>query len=272
MTRVLGIASGKGGVGKTTVTVNLALALSKFGKKVIAVDCNLSTPHLTYFLGAYKYTTTINDVLQGRADITNALYHHNDVMFVPASLAMEDLIAIDIIDIKYHIDKLVNPDMIDFILLDSAPGLGREAIGVFNACNEILYVTTPHYPNIRDVVRCADVAREFGKKQVGVVLNMTNGNHEFSAKDVETIVRLPVVGNVPFDKNVIHGLASRKPVVKFRPYCDASVGFMKLAARLSGEEYFEPRTRKLLGVYDRLRAAFFPSRFRLSDLNEESLH
>jgi septum site-determining protein MinD len=105
LTRVIGIVSGKGGVGKTTLTVNLGVALSKLGKKVIVVDCNLSTPHLSYYLGAYKYTTTLNDALLGRTDIKNALYHHNNVMFVPASLAMEDLISLDIIKLKKHVES-----------------------------------------------------------------------------------------------------------------------------------------------------------------------
>ena len=51
MTRIIGISSGKGGVGKTTVTANLALALKKMGKRVLMIDCNLSTPHLSYYLG-----------------------------------------------------------------------------------------------------------------------------------------------------------------------------------------------------------------------------
>jgi MinD-like ATPase involved in chromosome partitioning or flagellar assembly len=71
---------------------------------------------------------------------------------------------------------------------------------------------------------------------------------------------------------VIHSLVSRKPVVKFRPHCDASVGFMKLAAALSGEEYDEPKSRKFLGVYDKLRATIFPNKTRLSELVEESFH
>jgi len=269
LTRVIGIVSGKGGVGKTTLTVNLGVALSKLGKKVIVVDCNLSTPHLSYYLGAYKYTTTLNDALLGRTDIKNALYHHNNVMFVPASLAMEDLVSLDIIKLKKHIDKLVNEDMIDFILLDSAPGLGREAVSVLNSANEILYVTTPSYPHIRDVVRCADVVKEFKKHQLGIVLNMTDSRYDLPTKDIEAVTRLPVLGKIPYDKSVMHSLHARKPVVKHRPYSAASINFMKIAAALVKEEYTPPKSRRFYAMYDKLRAAILPHKSKMTDFVEE---
>jgi len=270
LARVIGIVSGKGGVGKTTVTVNLAIALSKFGKRVIAVDCNLSTPHLAYYLGAYKYTTTFNDALLGKANITSALYHHNSVMFVPASLSLEDLISIDVVEIKDHVKKLVNNDMIDFILLDSAPGLGREAVATMDASDEIMYVTTPIYPMVRDVVKCADVAREFGKKNLGIALNMTgNGRHELALKDVQGITKIPVIGQIPFDKNIVNGLAVRKPVMKYKSSSAASVQFMKMAGLMVGEEYKPSKARIFSQVFEGVRSYVVPERIKTSDLVEE---
>jgi septum site-determining protein MinD len=270
LARVIGIVSGKGGVGKTTVTVNLAIALSKFGKRVIAVDCNLSTPHLAYYLGAYKYTTTFNDALLEKADITSALYHHNSVMFVPASLALEDLITIDVVEIKNHVKKLNNNDMIDFILLDSAPGLGREAVATMDASEEIIYVTAPIYPMVRDVVKCANVAKEFGKINLGVVLNMSgNGRHELSLKDVQSITKIPVIGEIPFDKNIVNGLSVRKPVMKYKPNSVASTQFMRLASLLAGEEYKPSKARLVSQFFEGLKSFVVPERIKVSDLVEE---
>ena len=270
LARVIGIVSGKGGVGKTTVTVNLAIALSKFGKRVIAVDCNLSTPHLAYYLGAYKYTTTFNDVLLGKASMTSALYHHNSVMFVPASLALQDLISIDVVEMKDHIKKLNNNDMIDFILLDSAPGLGRESISTLDASDEMIYVANPIYPTVRDVVKCIDVAREFGKKNLGIVLNMTgNGRHELGPKEVQSIARIPVIGQIPFDRNIVNGLSVRKPVMKYKPSSKSSIGFMKLAGMLVGENYKPSKARAVANILEGIRSFVVPERIKTSDMVEE---
>jgi len=270
MTRVIGISSGKGGVGKTTVAANLAIALSNFGRKVIAVDCNVSTPHLTYYLGAYKYDTTINDVLRGKAEITNALYQHNGVMFVPASLELKDLISIDVAKIKKHVAKLATFDMIDFIFLDSAPGLGREAVSILDASDEIVFVTTPSYPNIRDVVRCIDVVNELGRKPVNIVLNMAGaGRYELNTKDIEAIIKMPVIGSIPYDKNILNGLALRKPIIKYKPNSVASVEFMRLAAALVGEHYEPSASVKLSQFFDRFKGVFMPEKVSVSDFVDE---
>ena len=269
LARVIGIVSGKGGVGKTTVTVNLAIALSKFGKRVIAVDCNLSAPHLAYYLGAYKYTTTFNDALLDKANITSALYHHNGTMFVPASTALEDLISIDVVEIKDHVKKLNNNDVIDFILLDSAPGFGREAVAALDASDEMLYVANPVYPMIRDVMKCMDVARGFGKKDLGIVLNMVgNARHELSLKDVQSITKIPVIGEIPFDRSIVNGLSVRKPVIKYKPHSKSSVQFMRLASLLAGEKYKPSKTRVVHQILEGVKSVF-PQRIKVSDLVEE---
>jgi len=61
-TRVIGVISGKGGVGKTTFSANLGIALSTFGEKTLIVDCNVTTPHLRYYLGVKDFSTTLNNV------------------------------------------------------------------------------------------------------------------------------------------------------------------------------------------------------------------
>ena len=135
LTRVIGICSGKGGVGKTTVATNISLALKNLGKKVLLIDCNLSTPHLAYYLGATEYKYTLNDALSGKVDIISTVTPHYGIKFIPASLDMKDLIAIDPMSFKKHLKKIAAPKTFDFIILDAAPGLGREAITVLDAAD-----------------------------------------------------------------------------------------------------------------------------------------
>lgn len=255
MVQVIGISSGKGGVGKTTVSVNLGIALSHFGKKVIIVDCNFSTPHLSHYLGADGFDKTINDVLRDGTDITEALYHFNGVMFVPASNKVEDLVGIDISRLKKNIKKLSNPEMIDFVLLDSAPGLGREAVSVLDISENILFVTSPLQPSVEDVRRCVEVVKEMGRKDMSVVLNMkTRKRSEFNERDVEKMTRIPVIGKIEYDQNVINSLIAKKPVILHKPHSPASVGFMELAANILDVNYKPSPMKKVFHLFDNIRS------------------
>lgn len=246
MARIIGVASGKGGVGKTTVSINLALALRDFGKKVLLVDCNLSTPHMAYYLGASNYKHTLNDVLRGKVDINAAAQLKDGIRYIPASLDLKDLSGVEVTDIKKHLKKL-DKDKYDFVILDSAPGLGREALSVLDACEEVVLVTTPFVPMVNDVIRSSEVLRRLrGAKNVSVVMNMiTDGLHEIFSDSVTNFTGFPVVGEICYDQNVVQGLAAKSPIVNYKPNSTASVNFRSLAAHLSGAKYDVPKMHKM---------------------------
>src|SRR3990167_1644228 len=96
MTKVITITSGKGGVGKTTTAINLAAAINSFGKEVIVVDANLTTPNVGLHLGAPIVPVSLNHVLSGKADITDAIYEHESgTKIVPSSLSVKELRNLD---------------------------------------------------------------------------------------------------------------------------------------------------------------------------------
>ena len=106
--RKIGIISGKGGVGKTTVVANLGAVLAKkFKKDVAIVDCNLTTSHLSLSLGMYYCPITLNHVLRGETKIKNALYNHPSGMkVVPASIRLGELVGVDSSKLRNVIRKL----------------------------------------------------------------------------------------------------------------------------------------------------------------------
>ncbi len=239
MTRVIGIISGKGGVGKTTVVANLGSVLAqKFKKDVIIIDCNVTTSHLGLYLGMYYTPVTLNQVLAGEAEIEDAIYeyHISGLRVIPASLSFSDLKGVDIARLRDSLKKLFGKA--DIILLDAAPGLGREALAAVRACDEVIFVNTPFVPSTMDIMKCHQVANEIGVKPLGVVLNMVGKEkYELTPKEVEELIELPVISTIPMDKNVLRSLALKMPVVLFSPNSPSSREFVKLAAKILGEEY-----------------------------------
>ncbi len=251
LTRVIGVVSGKGGVGKTTLVANLGSVLSyKFKKSVVIVDCNITTSHLGLYLGMYYTPVTLNKVLLGEEEMGSAMYDHfTGMKVVPASLALKDLQGVDIFNLKDTIKNLFGKT--DIVILDSAPGLGREAVSVLRACDEVLLITTPYVPSVMDIIKLNEVINDLGIKPLGVVLNMkSKEKYELKSGEVEGLVELPVISSIPLDKNVQRSLALKTPVVTFMPNSPASKQITSLAARLIGENYEPP------GLLSRVKSFF----------------
>jgi septum site-determining protein MinD len=235
-TRTIGVISGKGGVGKTTLVANMGASLaSKFKKQVTVVDCNLTASHLSILLGMQYHPITINHVLRKEKHISESIYDHPSGMkIIPASLHLEDLIKSDMSNIGSHIRKLDGKT--EIILLDSAPGLGREAAATIKASEEVIFVTRPDILSISDIIRGKQFIDMTKKEQLGIVINMaTGGSHELTKKEVELMTGLPVIATIPYDTNVQRSLALKTPIVLHKPNSNASREMRKLSAFLLGE-------------------------------------
>ena len=233
MPKIIAIANQKGGVGKTTLTINLGTALAtRFNKRVIIIDGNVTTSHIGLYLGMYYSPVTLNQVLRGEAKIENAIYdHYSGVKIIPASLSLKELEKVDITKLETSVRKLFGAT--DFILIDTAPGLGKETISALKASEEVIFVTTPFIPPVMDIIRTNLIAKELDLKVLGIVLNMVRGEkYELKAEEVEQLTEVPVISSIPLDKNVLKSLASKMPVVVYNPKCKASKEIFKLAAKV----------------------------------------
>jgi septum site-determining protein MinD len=241
MTRIIAVASGKGGVGKTTFVSNLAAALASFKKSVIAVDGNLTTANLGIHLGIPLYPVTLQDVLNGNARLNDALYYHPAGFTVlPADISLKKLRVADtheLVDVFY---KLVGG--CDFIIVDAAAGLGKEALSAVEAADELITITNPELPALTDALKLGNLAEKYGTQNLGVVVNRVSGkSHEFSMEGVENFLEMPILGKIPEDAEVAKAIAKKQPVVAHKPSAAASQHIMSIAARLIGEDY-KPRS------------------------------
>lgn len=234
--RLIGIFSGKGGVGKTTLAVNLGTVLARdFSKKITLVDCNVTTSHLGLYLGIYYSPITLNKVLRGENDIEEATFtHYTGMKVIPASLSVSELEGVDVLYLREKVQSLLSRN--DFVFLDAAPGLGREAIASLRAAKEVIYVATPYVPSIMDIIRTQEVALESGAKPLGIVLNMVHKDkHEMNKAEVEQLTNLPVIGQIPYDRMIKKSLALKMPSVALNPKAKSSKEFVKIGEYITGE-------------------------------------
>jgi septum site-determining protein MinD len=253
MTRVIAVLAGKGGTGKTTSAIALGSALSYFGKDVILVDTNLTTPNVGIHLGVPVVPINLHHVLQGKNKIKEAVYvHPQGLKIVPASIALADLIATNPNSLPKVINQLKKLNS-DFILLDGAAGLGREALRAIEAADELLIVTNPEMPAITDALKTVALADSYNKEVLGVILTKTESfNYDMSISNVEAMLEKPVISVIPNDKSVRESLIMKDSVVFTHPNSRPAIAYKKLAASLIGHPYLEDIEEGKTGLLSRL--------------------
>jgi len=247
-TRTISILSGKGGVGKTTMTFNLGIALTDFGKNTLIIDGNLTTPNLGLHAGIPLYPISLHDVLKGKVDIYDVMHIlPSGLKIVPASINLNDLKGVNPELLSSNLIELIGK--LDFILIDGAPGLGKEATSVLSASNEAIGISTMDLPSITDLLKSIKVVEQYKRNYIGSIINMVrNKKYETKREHVSSLLEeTPILELVPHDENVRYALSKRMPVVHHKPNSKASHSIKSIAAKLIGREYRVPWYRRWFG-------------------------
>jgi len=255
MTRIILVASGKGGVGKTTMAANLATALTNMGSNVVVVDANFSTGNLGHHFGLETPTYTLHDVLQGRAVIDQAVYYHpSGVKFVPMGARIEDIEKKARKDFSRAIIDLVG--RVDIIILDGAAGISSELKKAMIIANEMILVTNPEIPAIIEALKTHKISESKGIKTLGVLVNKTKGkNYETSIQNIQEFTELPILGAVSEDDDFSKHLQEKIPFLMAKPNSKSSKEINMIAAKIIGKNYdyknitLGYRIRKFLGIW-----------------------
>ncbi len=231
---IIGVISGKGGVGKTTTVANLSVALaSAFKKRVLAVDCNPTSPDLPIHLGLYPYPRSPSKRLLGQP-----IYRHPSGANLMPCQAME----------KRRLSKRdLRASGHDFVMLD-APPVGDEP--VLKLSDAVLVVTNPDVPAVADALRAVERAEQRKLRVLGVEVNRVGGKeHEVSHAELVATFDTPVIATIPESAVLRKGVLDGVPVVSKCPFCKSTTEFKKLAAFLAGEEYRVSVLHRVFGVF-----------------------
>ena len=236
---ILGIISGKGGVGKTTTSINLADSLSDRGYQTFLVDGNLTTPNVSLHLGIPLYPVTLHDVLRGDAHIEEAIYNHPSGMkVVPASLSVEDLNDLNVEGFREAIQGLTAKKGV--VIVDGSAGLGRETRAVIEVSDVVIIVTNPDIPSVTDALKAIKIARKHRRHVSGVIINRIKGRtHEMGRDEIMNMLSVPVLGEIREDVNVQRAIANKKPVIYHSPRSVSARDFKRTAATIMNDHYEE---------------------------------
>ena len=231
--KTIGLLSGKGGVGKTTTAINLTAGLTSLGKQTILVDANVTTPNVGLHLGCPTNDITIHHVLKGKNTIHEAVQRHSSgIYFIPGSLAIEDMEKLKVSNLKTIKDLKA-----DFVIVDGAAGLGKEALTTLEHCDELLIVTNPELPAMTDALKTIRIAEELGKTIKGVIVTrVRRDKHDISLRNIEAMLEKPVIAVIPEDPSVREALSLKESLVFSHPHSDAARSYLKLSGIMCGKE------------------------------------
>ena len=184
---------------------------------------------------------SLNHVLNGKASIEEAVYEHESgTKIIPSSLSVKELKRLNHKKLKDVGKKLKK--IADYIIYDSAAGLGDEAVASIEAADELILVTNPEIPAVTDALKASKLIEEMGKEVKGVIITRVKRiKNEMPIGNVQDMLELPILGVVPEDNNVPSSVVMKDAIVHTHPRSKASKAYREIAARIIGKtDYREP--------------------------------
>jgi septum site-determining protein MinD len=235
---VYAIASGKGGVGKTTTSINLGAMLSDRGHSVVVVDTDLGMANLADFLDFEIGTPTLHEVLAGDADFEDAIYRApGDIDVLPSATDIEAFTRSD----PQNLQGVVAPlrEEYDYVLLDTGAGVSYDTLVPLALADVVLLVATPDVASVRDTAKTGELAERVESEVTGAVLTQRSSDI-LNADDVQETLGTDVLAVVPRDEAVPMGIDAGRPLAAFAPNAPAGQAYRDLAAVLTGDADPDP--------------------------------
>lgn len=238
---IITITSGKGGVGKTTTTANVGVALARIGKNVVVIDADIGLRNLDVVMGLEnRIVYDLVDVIEGRCKLRQAMIKHKqfpNLYLIPAAQT-RDKNSVSPADMVQICNEL-RPHY-DFILIDSPAGIERGYRNAVAPADDILIVTNPEVSAVRDADRIIGLLEAEEKGPGKLIINrlradMLRRGEMLSPEDINDILAIKIIGIVPEDEHVVTASNSGIPVT-LNENSRAGVSFRNIARRLVGED------------------------------------
>ncbi len=264
MSRIIVTTSGKGGVGKTTVTANLGMALARLGRQVALVDADFGLRNLDLLLGLEnRVVYTAVEVFTGECRLEQALVKDKrepGLVLLPAA-QNRNKEAVSPEQMQEVVETLTKT--YNYVIVDSPAGIEMGFKNAIIAAKEAIIVTTPEIAAVRDADRVVGLLEAQGIKRIHLIVNrlrpaMVQVNDMMSVQDVQEILAIPLIGVVPEDERVIVSTNRGEPLVLAENPSLAGTAFDNIARRLEGEKVeFLDLDAERDSIFSRIRSWLF---------------
>ncbi len=264
MSRTITVTSGKGGVGKTNIALNLAVSLAKAGKKVCLFDVDLGLANINILLGLYPEATLQNIIFEGR-QARDIMIRAAGIDILPGSSGIEEVANLESGQLQQLVEQFSSLADYDFVIFDTSAGIARNVMAFCLAASELIMVITPEPTSLTDAYALLKVLSVNGFQ--GAVRTIINNckdpgeaketYHKFK-KAVDHYLGLSVLALGPIykDHRVTEGVRRQKPFVDLFPECIASRCLQKIAERLLEEKGTVAEKDYLVSFWQRCFAFF----------------
>jgi septum site-determining protein MinD len=239
--KVVTITSGKGGVGKTTATANIGVALARQGKRVVTIDADIGLRNLDVVMGLEnRIVYDLVDVVEGRCRLRQALIRDKrlDTLYLLPSAQTRDKSAVNPSDMV-HVCNQLRPHF-DYMLVDSPAGIEQGYRNAVAPADAVLIITNPEVSAVRDADRVIGLVEAEGKGSPQLIINrlnveMVRRGDMLETADVVEILAIELIGIVPEDSAILISTNRGQPIA-LDGSSPAAQAFHNIAQRLMGQD------------------------------------
>ena len=263
--RVIAVTSGKGGVGKTNISVNLAASLSLAGQRVMLMDADLGLANVDVLLGLEPHFD-LQHVISGEKSLDEIIVQGPlGIHVVPASSGVEkmaELTSVEHASLIAAFSELKQP--IDILIVDTAAGIADGVVSFAKACQEVIVVVCDEPTSLTDAYALIKVlSMRHGIKQFQILANMVKDESQglnlyeklLNTTDRFLEVGLKYLGAVPFDEQLRQSVRAQKPVVEAYPRSPAAKALVRIGEKINRWPLPDQATGYLQFFVERLLAA-----------------
>ena len=241
--KVTNIISGKGGVGKTTIVANLGFALAEMGRNVLLIDADITMANLKFYFGLNESENTLHEILSGKIYINQAIYPvYENLKVLPCGTSIKGFLDADVGKLRKILEEVRNE--YEFVIVDTSAGITKAVITAIITSDESILVVNPNLISLNAAGMLQSIAEQSNAQISGVILNRFNKTAGMEPDEVLDILRVPLLGIIPEDKNVEKAINNNEIMVKDYKKSKASKAFVEVADNLSQAVPFSDRSPK----------------------------
>lgn len=272
--RVFCISSGKGGVGKTTLTVNLGITMAKTGKRVLLLDADLGLANINVLLKV-KPRYTIYDVIRGQKTMTEVITQTPfNIDLIAGASGIPELAELSHYERERFLDSMEEISDYDILIIDTGAGIGQNVVQFLLAADEVLIVSTPDPASMTDAYGLIKTVLKEEYRSMKLIVNRADSTatarrvadrlSEVTQKFVQG--ELEYLGHVPRDPQIEKSGVSQKPFILSHPRSSSTRAIEELVGRLLAQ----PVNQKSGGFISLLKRLLLRENTRV--FSDESLY